>query len=193
MARRAPIRARRIVDRIGTALIGVGKVATAHADALASLPRSRFLGVFDADRDRALAFAARYGVRAYASLDELLADDDVQTVNICTPHPAHAALTISAAESGRHVLVEKPMAVDLADCDAMIDAAARNGVRLGVISQRRFYEPVRRVKEAITQEPIGRPVLGTVVVLGWRDEQYFRTDSWRGTWAGEGGGSWSIR
>lgn len=176
------------MDRIGTALIGVGKVATAHADALASLPISRFLGVLDADRERALAFGARYRVRAYATIDELLADGDVEAVNICTPHPTHAGLTVRVAESGRHILVEKPMAVDLADCDAMIGAAKAHGVRLGVVSQRRFYEPVRRVKAAITEGRIGLPVLGTVNVLGWRDEGYYRTDVWRGTWAGEGGG-----
>ena len=176
------------MERIGTALIGLGKVASAHAEALMSLPRSRFVAVLDADPGRAGAFADRYGVRAYSSLDALLADAEVQMISICTPHPTHAGLAIRAAESGRHVLVEKPMAVDLADCDAMIAAAAAHGVRLGVVSQRRFYEPVRRMREAIEQGRIGRPVLATVTVLGWRGEDYYAADTWRGTWAGEGGG-----
>jgi predicted dehydrogenase len=173
---------------IGTALIGVGKVASAHAEALASLPGSRFLAVFDTDHARARAFADRYGVRAYASLEALLADGRVQMVSICTPHPTHAGLAIQVAESGRHALVEKPMALDVDECDAMIRAAAVNGVQLGVISQRRLYEPVKRVRDAIEQGRIGRAVLATVTVLGWRGEDYYAADPWRGTRAGEGGG-----
>jgi predicted dehydrogenase len=176
------------VERIGTALIGVGKIASAHAEALASLPGSRFLAVLDADPARARAFADRYDVRAHSSLDALLADPDVQMVSICTPHPTHAELAIRVAESGRHVLVEKPMALTLDDCDAMIRAASANGVRLGVVSQRRLYEPVVRVREAIVEGRIGRPILATVTVLGWRGQDYYAADPWRGTLSGEGGG-----
>ncbi len=176
------------MERIGTALIGTGKIAAAHARALASLPGSRFLAVLDADDSRARAFADRYGVRAYSSLDALLDDARVRMISICTPHPTHAELAIRVAQAGRHVLVEKPMALNLDDCDAMIRAAHENGVRLGVVSQRRLYEPVVRVRDAIVQGRIGRPVLGTVNVLGWRGEDYYAADPWRGTWAGEGGG-----
>lgn len=176
------------MERIGTALIGVGKVASAHAEALASLPGSRFVAVLDTDPARASAFADLYGVRAHSSLDALLADSEVQMVSICTPHPTHAGLAIRVAESGRHVLVEKPMALNTDDCDAMIRAAAVNGVQLGVVSQRRLYEPVQRMRDAILQGRIGRPILATVTVLGWRGEDYYAADPWRGTWAGEGGG-----
>ena len=137
---------------------------------------------------RAQAFAARYGVKAYRSLDELLADPGVQMVSICSPHTTHPDLVEAAAGAGKHVLVEKPMAVDLKGCDRSIEAAERAGVKLGVISQRRFYEPVRRVKAAVEAGKIGNPVLGTVVVMGWRDEAYYNMDPWRGKWDSEGGG-----
>lgn len=172
----------------GTALIGLGKVAETHAAALASLPASRFVAVCDPVLERCQAFAARYGVKAYQHVADLLDDDEVQVVNICTPHPTHAETAIRAAESGRHVLVEKPMAVRLADCDAMIKAAAANRVKLGVVSQRRFYEPVVRVRQAISEGRIGEPALGTLTVLGWRGKDYYQLDPWRGTWSGEGGG-----
>jgi predicted dehydrogenase len=87
-----------------------------------------------------------------------------------------------------HVLVEKPLASSLADCDAMIAAAAQSGCILATVSQRRWYEPVRRVKQAVEQGKIGSPVLGMVVMLGWRDEPYYRSDPWRGSWRMEGGG-----
>ena len=112
----------------------------------------------------------------------------VQAVSICTPHPLHADAIEAAAANGAHVLVEKPLAATLADCDRAIGACAAAGVRLGVISQRRFYPPIVRMKAAIDAGKIGAPVLATVDILGWRDEAYYASNPWRGTWAGEGGG-----
>ena len=80
------------------------------------------------------------------------------------------------------------MAVDLKGCDRTIAAADEAGIKLGVVSQRRFYEPVQRVKQAVDAGKIGQPVLGTVTVMGWRDEAYYQLDPWRGKWATEGGG-----
>jgi predicted dehydrogenase len=111
-----------------------------------------------------------------------------EAVVICTPHPLHAAPAADAAAAGAHVLVEKPLAASLEDCDAMISACARAGVTLGVVSQRRFFEPVLRMKHAIDAGKIGTPVLGEVVMLSWRDESYYRSDPWRGKWSTEGGG-----
>jgi predicted dehydrogenase len=175
-------------DPIGTALVGVGHVADTHAQALAALPESRFVGVFDSNTHRALDFAARYGVMAYRSLDELLEDDAVQSVSVAVPHRVHGEVAIDIANAGRHVIVEKPMASTLAECDAMIAAAESNHVQLALISQRRWYEPVRRVKAAIDEGRIGRPILATLVLLEWRGPDYYAMDPWRGTWGGEGGG-----
>ncbi|MFO0825845.1 MAG: Gfo/Idh/MocA family oxidoreductase, partial [Gemmataceae bacterium] len=87
-----------------------------------------------------------------------------------------------------HVLVEKPLAASLADCGAMIAAAKKTGVTLGVISQRRFYEPVARMKAAIDAGKIGKPSLGVFIQYSWRDAAYYLSDSWRGKWDTEGGG-----
>jgi predicted dehydrogenase len=86
------------------------------------------------------------------------------------------------------VLVEKPLASSLKDCDTMIERAEKRGLKLGVISQRRWYPPAIRVKEAIDQGKIGKPMIGTVQMLGWRDRSYYESDAWRGTWRDEGGG-----
>ncbi len=176
------------MDSIGTALIGCGKVADAHAQAYKALPESRFVGVYDMQFARAEALAARYGVRAYRDLEELLHDSQVKAVSICTPHPTHTELVVACAQSGIHALIEKPMAVDLKGCDQAIAAAEAGRIKLGVVSQRRFYEPVLRVKKAIEDGKIGRPVLATVTVMGWRDRAYYQMDPWRGKWATEGGG-----
>lgn len=171
-----------------TALVGYGKVAHTHAHALSTLPESKFVAVCGRNLDRAREFAAQYDIQAYDDVQKMVRDADVQAVLICTPHPAHADDTIAAAEAGAHVLVEKPLAASLKDCDAMIAAAEQAGVKLGVISQRRLYESVQRVKAAILAGKIGQPILGTVIMLGWRDEAYYRSDPWRGKWDLEGGG-----
>jgi predicted dehydrogenase len=174
--------------RLRTAIVGCGKVGGIHARALAVVPESEFAAVCDADFARARAFGEQYGVAAFGSVEEMLGRAHIDAVMVCTPHPLHRAAAVAAAEAGAHVLVEKPLAATLADCDAMIEAAHAHGVRLSSVSQRRFYEPVARVKAAIDAGKIGAPVLGTVVMLSWRDEAYYRSDPWRGRWDTEGGG-----
>ena len=109
----------------------------------------------------------------------------IEVVIICTPHPAHAEVAVRACRAGMHVLVEKPLASSLQDCDAIIAAAKEYGVTLGTVSQRRFYPAVQRIKRAIDEGKIGTPILGTVTMLGWRDRAYYQSDPWRGTWDGE--------
>jgi predicted dehydrogenase len=176
------------MTRVRTALIGCGKVGRIQAEALHNLAESEFVAVCDSDRKRAEAFAGSFEVRPFVDAATMIKDCGVEAVFICTPHPQHAAPAVEAAERGVHVLVEKPMAASVDDCRAMIAAAERAGVRLGVISQRRWYEPVRRMKEAIDAGKIGRPVLGGFTMYSWRDEAYYRSDPWRGRWDTEGGG-----
>jgi UDP-N-acetyl-2-amino-2-deoxyglucuronate dehydrogenase len=174
--------------KLRTAIVGCGKVAHLHAAALRSLPESEFVGVCDTDGDRARAFGAQYGVEDWQDPARMVHGTGAEVVVICTPHPNHADPAIAAMSAGANVLVEKPLASTLADCDAMIAAAQRHSVRLGAVSQRRFFEPVVRMKAAIDAHKIGRPVLGTVAMFSWRDEAYYRSDAWRGKWATEGGG-----
>jgi UDP-N-acetyl-2-amino-2-deoxyglucuronate dehydrogenase len=176
------------MERVKTALVGCGKVGQIHARALAGLAESELVGVCDVDAARASAFAATYGGRPFTDVAAMLGDSGAQAILIGTPHPLHAAPTILAAEAGVHILVEKPMAAGLADCDAMLVAARKHAVKLGVISQRRWYEPVVRMKAAIDTGKIGRPVLGAFVMYSWRDPSYYQSDPWRGRWDTEGGG-----
>ena len=176
------------MTRTRVALVGCGKVAGIHADALRSLPEVEFVAACDIQLSRAGAFAAKHGVRPFADLGTMLRDARPEVVIIGTPHPLHAEAAIRAAEAGVHVLVEKPLAASLADCDAMLAAAKKAGVLLGVISQRRFYEPVRRMKAAIDAGKIGTPALGVFIQYSWRDAAYYTSDPWRGKWDTEGGG-----
>jgi UDP-N-acetyl-2-amino-2-deoxyglucuronate dehydrogenase len=176
------------VDRVRTGIIGYGKVAHTHALALGTLPESDLVAVCGRNLARAQAFAEQYSIKAYDDVRKMIADTSIEAVVICTPHPTHAPLAIQAAGAGMHILAEKPLAADLKDCDAVIASAREASVKLGVISQRRLYKPVQRVKAAIKAGKIGKPVLGTVIVLGWRDKAYYRSGLWRGKWHEEGGG-----
>ncbi len=176
------------MDRVRTALVGCGKVGQTHAQALAALAESEFVAVCDVDFERAASFASRYQARPYDDVARMLVEDRVDVVCIATPHPLHARAAIAAAQAGTHALVEKPMAAGLADCDAMLAAASLAKTKLGVISQRRWYEPVRRMKNAIEAGKIGRPVLGAFTMYSWRDPAYYLSDPWRGRWDTEGGG-----
>jgi predicted dehydrogenase len=155
---------------------------------LRDLAESQFVAVCDSNPERAAAFGQQYGTRAYTDAAKMFAESGAEAVVIGTPHPLHAAPMIAATKAGVHALVEKPMAATLADCDAMLAAARQAGTLLGVISQRRFYEPVRRMKDAIDAGKIGTPVLGVFSMFSWRDQAYYQSDPWRGQWATEGGG-----
>ena len=174
--------------KIKTGIIGTGKVGHLHAAALTSNQKSEFTSVLGRSPEKTNKFADQYGVKAYTDLDAFLKKSGVEALCICTPHPAHRDPSVAAAEAGVHLLVEKPLASSLEDCDAILDAVEKSGVKLGMLCQRRFYEPCARVHEAIEAGKIERPILGTVTVLGWRDQDYYDSDSWRGTWKEEGGG-----
>lgn len=176
------------MTRLRSALIGCGKVGATHATALCHLNESELVGVCDVSAARATAFAERFGTVGFDHVSEMLDVAKPEAVLIATPHPIHREPAVLALSRGIHVLVEKPLASNLADSDAMLDAATSGGATLGVISQRRYFEPVRRMKEAIDAGKIGRPVLGLFLMYSWRDEAYYRSDPWRGRWDTEGGG-----
>lgn len=176
------------MKKLKTGIIGCGKVGDFHAKAFANLPASEFTAVCDASEERAQAFAARYGVKAYTDVESMCRAEKLDVVSVCTPHPLHANPAVTAADCGCNVLVEKPLAANLADCDAMLAAERRNHVTIGTMVQRRFYRPCMRIRKALDDGKLGKPVLGMVTMLGWRDEAYYNSDPWRGTWNGEGGG-----
>jgi predicted dehydrogenase len=149
---------------LGWGLIGAGDIVRKRvAPALRDSPLCRFAAVMRARADLAPEFAKEFGAAAaYANERDLLNDPDVEAVYVATPVDLHAPQTIAAAEAGKHVLCEKPMALDVAECDRMIDACRRNGVRLGVAYYRHFYPVVDRLKRALASGEIGNPVFAQI-------------------------------
>ena len=127
--------------------------------------------------------------RWFRRWQDLVSDPDIKVVCIATPTGTHRDIAVAAAAAGKHVLTEKPMATTLEDADAMIAACATANVQLGVIFMYRFMDTARKMKEAIDNGLIGRPIFGECVGKFWRDQTYYDSADWRGTWAVEGGGS----
>lgn len=152
-------------------LIGCGDIARRRvAPALRDLPGCELVAVSRARFSEAEAFAREFGARKwFADWRELVADREVDAVYVATPVRPHAAQTIAAAEAGKHVLCEKPMAMNTAECDAMIAACRDHGVKLGVAYYRRFYPVVERVKSILESGEIGAPVIAQVNAFEWFD------------------------
>lgn len=174
--------------KIRVGIVGTGKVGDFHARALLQIKDCELCAAFNHTKPKLDAFCKRYGIRGYLSLEEMIKKEKLDAITVCTPHPSHAAITVKAADLGCHVLVEKPLAVNVDECDAMIEAGERNHVLIGTLVQRRNYVPCMRIRKAIDSGLIGKPILGEVAMLGWRSEDYYKSDPWRGTWKGEGGG-----
>lgn len=170
------------------AIIGCGKVAHLHAKAVQNMDNAKLAGVWSRTTKTAEIFAAKYKIPFYTEIKKLVKQEKINLVIVCTPHPFHLGSVLEAAAVGANILVEKPLASTLEDSDKIIKACKDASVKLGVISQRRWYRPVKRVKDAIGAGKIGKPVFGTINMLGWRDKDYYDADEWRGTWEMEGGG-----
>ncbi|MCL6639686.1 MAG: Gfo/Idh/MocA family oxidoreductase [Firmicutes bacterium] len=131
------------------AIAGCGRIAKVHADIITALPGAELKAVCDADPHALHRFTGRYGVKGYLNYGEMLEKAGLDVVIICTPSGLHAAMGIQAARTGRHVLVEKPLALTLEDADRLIAACDEAGVLLAVVLQNRFKPPFRALKEAV--------------------------------------------
>ena len=174
---------------LGFGIVGAGMVARYHAAAIERTPGARLVAICREDAARASEAAAQFGVPCESNVAALLARPDVHAICICTPSGQHAAQTIAAAREGKHVLVEKPMALTLADADAMIAACRESDVRLGVALQRRTEPQFQELRAAIEAGELGQLTLGAVSVPYLRPQSYYDSAAWRGTWALDGGGA----
>ena len=173
----------------GFAIVGTGMISRYHAQAIAAIPDARLVGCFNHNLERAKPFAEEFGCQAYSSLDEMLANPDVQVVTICTPSGAHLEPALAAAKAGKHLLVEKPLEITLERCDAIISACEQAGTLLGSILPSRFSPANIALKKAIETGRFGRLTLGDTYVKWWRTQAYYDGGGWRGTWALDGGGA----
>jgi len=173
---------------LGFGLVGCGKIARKHIHVLNQLPGARIVACCDLDLERAAARADEAGgAIATGSVEELCAHPEVEAITVATPSGSHAAVALAAARAGKHVIVEKPIALTLSEADAIIDACDEAGVKLFVVKQNRYNRPVVALRRALDAGRLGRLFMGGARVLWHRDQNYYDQEPWRGTWAQDGG------
>ena len=171
----------------GVGIIGCGAIFGMHAFPLHLLPNAQVKAVCDIKPEARQTAAALLGCEAYEDYRQLLGRDDIDVVHILTPHYLHASMAIDAMNAGKHVLTEKPMAINMEDARAMLEAAQRNGVTLGVISQNRYNSASVAVKAALADGSLGK-IVGQRIILSWtKPGEYYKRSDWHGTWDKEGG------
>jgi predicted dehydrogenase len=175
--------------RLGHAVIGCGRVAPNHADGFQALGgETRLLWACDRDSEKARIFAAIYGVpRRTSSLFEVLSDPEVASVSIATDHAQHAELTEAALLAGKHVLVEKPLALDPSVAKSLVSLAETYGLVLSVVSQHLYDPLVKAILDWKSDGLLGRLLYGQISLEARREPEYYSDSYWRGTLVGEGG------
>ncbi|RTL56023.1 MAG: Gfo/Idh/MocA family oxidoreductase [Rhodocyclaceae bacterium] len=171
------------------ALVGCGRIARRHSDLLGEnqIVGAKLSAVCDLVLEKAKDIGERFGVPYYTDMHEMMSQNSCDVVVVLTESGLHAEHVVALAPYGKHVIVEKPMALSLSDADAMIRACDLAGVKLFVVKQNRFNVPVQKLRQALEEGRFGKLVLGTVRVRWCREQAYYDQDSWRGTWAMDGG------
>lgn len=170
------------------ALVGCGRIAVRHGELLTGpVAGARLAAVCDIDADKARSFGEKHGVPWFTDMDEMMKKVAPDVVSVLTPSGLHCEHVLRLAPYGKHIVVEKPMALTLDDADAMISACDHHGCRLFVVKQNRFNVPVVKLREAVESGRFGKLVMGTVRVRWCRPQAYYDQDAWRGTWEFDGG------
>lgn len=174
------------MEKIRFAIIGCGAIAARHAIHIKNY--GELVAVCDLQEEKALAFAHPFQVPYYLTMEELISSEStIDVVVICTPNGLHASQSVQALRQGHHVLVEKPMALTVADCETMLQAAAAAGKQLFTVMQNRFNPPVQAIKKLLDAGSFGQ-IYSVQVTCFWnRDQHYYQSSSWRGSKAMDGG------
>ena len=176
---------------IRVAIVGTGSISQAHINAYLEFPdRCRIVALVDIFPDKAEEKKQRFqleGAEVYADHLHILDRDDIDLIDICTPPYVHAQIAINSLKAGKHVMVEKPMAASLEECDAMLAAARNSGKRLSVVAQNRFRTAFMNLKKTLDSGLAGDIVHAQFDSFWWRGHCYYDL-WWRGTWEKEGGG-----
>lgn len=184
------------MTKLKFAIIGCGRISYKHVEALINnREEADLVAVCDIVKDKAAERKKQYenaiednaDVKVYSDYIQMLGKEDIDVVAICTESGYHAKHAIDCLNKGKHVLVEKPMALSIKDADEMIRIAKEKSLKLGVSHQNRFNPPIQRLRRAIEEGRFGKLINGTARILWTRDNNYYKQATWRGTKALDGG------
>ena len=170
-------------------IVGTGSISGVHAKAIAAMEGSTLHSVFNHRLESAERLASEYLVKAFSDIDRFLADPELEIVTIATPSGAHFEPALAALRAGKHVVCEKPLEITTARIDEMIAAAAASGKTLAAILNRRFHPAMAAFKTACEQARFGKLTSASCYIKWFRDQAYYDSAAWRGTWALDGGGA----
>ena len=171
------------------ALVGCGRIAKRHSELLGhkKIEGAMLVAVCDIVEEKAKKIGGQFNVPYYTDMNEMMEKEDIDAVSVLTESGHHAEHVINLAKYGKHIVVEKPMTLSIDDADEMIMSCQKNNCRLFVVKQNRFNVPVVKLKEALDKGRFGKLFMGTVRIRWCRPQEYYDQDSWRGTWAMDGG------
>lgn len=174
---------------ISIGIIGAGGISRLHAQAIGTLENIRLAGFCDRSFEFAKAKADEFSTKAYESVEAMLADESVDAVIVATPSGLHMESAIAAANAGKHVLCEKPLEINTERIDAIIEACEKNHVKLGCIFQMRVSEAMLELRRVMKSGRFGRMLLASAAMRWYRENSYYDSSNWRGTFKFDGGGA----
>ncbi|HET6761228.1 MAG TPA: Gfo/Idh/MocA family oxidoreductase, partial [Gemmatimonadaceae bacterium] len=169
------------------ALVGCGRISKNHLEAIDKIDGLDLVAVCDTDPERAKRVGMEWKVPHFTSYDRMLAESEADVVTIATPSGLHPEQGVAAAKAGKHVVMEKPMAISLTGADALVQACDKAGVQLFVVKQNRLNPPVQLLKRAVDRNRFGRIYMASCTVHWARPQEYYDQAPWRGTWEFDGG------
>ncbi|MBS4538833.1 Gfo/Idh/MocA family oxidoreductase [Clostridium sp. D2Q-11] len=189
------------MGKLRFAILGCGRISKKHAEAIANNHREvELIAVCDHKDKKMEATIDKYyeilsinksninnNIKKYLDYKEMLKDESIDVVAIATQSGYHAKITIDCLNRGKHVIVEKPMALSLEDAEEMISTSRKKNLKLTVCYQNRFNPPIQKLRKAIEEKRFGKIVNGTARILWNRDDNYYKQSDWRGTWELDGG------
>lgn len=171
-------------------VVGCGVIAPNHIESILSVENCEVIALCDVVKEKAQELAEKYNVkRIYTDYNELVKEQDVDIVCVCTPSGQHGEVTIAAANAGKHVFCEKPIEITKEKMDAMIKAVRENGVKMGCVFGQRTKPVSIAVKKAVEEGKLGKVILADAYLKRYRSPEYYKSAGWRGTWEFDGGGA----
>lgn len=164
---------------IGFGLLGAGLIAPFHAKSLQASRNGRLVAIADLMPERVQKIAGEFGCAACSSLDELLANPEIQVINVLTPNHLHYDAVVKAARAGKHVLIEKPPAMSLREVDEMEAVARQCGTKIGIVLQCRVRKAIQAMRAAVAEGRFGRLLHADTYMKWFRTTEYYLSDPWR--------------
>ncbi|MGD8780460.1 MAG: Gfo/Idh/MocA family oxidoreductase [Ignavibacteria bacterium] len=175
-------------EKLGIGIVGLGNIAPVHAQAIQQAYNAELISCYSSREEKAKSFSEKYGIKSFTEWNKFINDDELDIVSICTPNGTHLDFGKKTATAGKHVVIEKPIEVNLERANKLIKSCKDNDVKLAVIYQNRFLPAVEKLKQMITENKLGKIFMADAYVKWYRSDEYYKSAEWRATLKLDGGG-----